>query len=97
MSKIKGFINETIVYGFANVFSRVFAMLLIPFYANYLGKIDYSNLVMLQSIFTILTFLLALNSGVFFYYYEFENTKYRKIVFTSWFYYELVLSLFFVF
>lgn len=96
MSKIRGFINETIVYGFANVFSRVFAMLLIPFYASYLGKIDYSNLVMLQSIFTILTFMLALNSGVFFYYYEYENIKYRKIVFTSWFYYEIVLSLIFI-
>jgi len=95
-SKLKGFIGETIVYGFANVFSRVFAMLLIPFYAIYLGKVNYSNLVMLQSLFTILTFMLALNSGVFFYYYEYENPKYRKIVFTSWFYYELVLSLIFI-
>jgi O-antigen/teichoic acid export membrane protein len=95
-SKLSGFIGETIVYGFANVFSRVFAMLLIPFYATYLGKIDYSNLVMLQSLFTILTFMLALNSGVFFYYYEYENPKYRKIVFTSWFYFELVLSLIFI-
>jgi O-antigen/teichoic acid export membrane protein len=96
VSKLKGFIGETIIYGFANVFSRVFAMLLIPFYAAYLGKIDYSNLVMLQSFFTILTFLMALNTGVFFYYYEYENIKYRRIVFTSWFYYELILSLFFI-
>jgi len=95
-SKLKGFIGETIIYGFANVFSRVFAMLLIPFYATYLGKEDYSNLVMLQSVFTILTFMLALNSGVFFYYYEYENPKYRKIVFTSWFYYELFLSIIFM-
>ena len=95
-SKLNGFIGETIVYGFANVFSRVFAMLLIPFYATYLGKVNYSNLVMLQSLFTILTFMLALNSGVFFYYYEYENPKYRKIVFTSWFYYELGLSLIFI-
>jgi len=96
MSKIKGFIGETIIYGFANVFSRVFAMILIPFYAEYLGKIDYANLVMLQSLFTILTFMLALNSGVFFYYYEYERLKYRKIVFTSWFYYELAFSLLFI-
>lgn len=92
MSKIRGFIGETIVYGFGNVFSRVFAMLLIPLYAQYLGKIDYSNLVMLQSVFTILTFLLALNSGVFFYYYEHENIRYRKIVLTSWFYYQLAIT-----
>lgn len=96
MSKIKGFIGETLIYGLGNVFSRVFAMILIPFYASFLGKIDYSNLVMLQSFFTILTFLLALNTGVFFYYYEYENPKYRKIVFTSWFYYELFISLVFI-
>ncbi len=94
MSKIKGFIGETLIYGFGNVFSRLFAMLLIPLYAKFLGKIDYSNLVMLQSTFTILTFLLALNAGVFFYYYEYDNLRYRKIVFTSWFYYQLTIALF---
>jgi O-antigen/teichoic acid export membrane protein len=51
---------------------------------------------MLQSLFTILTFILALNAGVFFYYYEYNNAKYRKIVFTSWFYYELFVSLTFI-
>lgn len=96
MGNIKAFIGETIIYGFANVFSRVFAMLLIPFYASHLGKIDYSNLVMLQSLFAILTFLLALNTGVFFYYYQYNNLKYRKIIFTSWFYYGLVISLLFI-
>lgn len=92
MSKIKGFIGETIIYGFANVFSRAFAMLLIPLYATYLGKIEYSNLIMLQSIFTVLSFLLVLNSGVFYYYYEYENIKYRKMIFTSWFYYQLTIG-----
>ncbi|PLW91935.1 MAG: hypothetical protein C0592_13365, partial [Marinilabiliales bacterium] len=94
MSKIKGFIGETMIYGFGNVFSRFFAMLLIPLYAQYLGKVDYSNLVMLQSVFGILTVLLALNSGVFFYYYEYENLRYRKIVMTSWFYYQIAIAVF---
>ena len=91
MSKIKGFINETLIYGFANVFSRIFAMLLIPLYANFLGKTDYSNLVMLQSFFSILTFLLTLSAGVFYYYYEYENIKYRKMVFSTWFYYQVII------
>lgn len=91
-SKLKGFIGEALIYGFANVFSRVFAMLLIPLYASYLGKIDYSNLIMLQSVFSILTFLLGLNSGVFYYYYEYDNKKYRKMVFSSWFYYQVVIA-----
>ncbi|MGI6478988.1 MAG: oligosaccharide flippase family protein [Salinivirgaceae bacterium] len=93
MAKLKGFINETLIYGFGNVFSRIFAMFLIPLYANYLGKIDYSNLVMLQAVFSVLTFLTALNAGVFFYYYEYDNLRYRKIVLTSWFYYQLVVSI----
>jgi len=93
MSKIKGFISETMIYGFGNAFSRLFAMLLIPLYAKYLGKVDYSNLVMIQSTFTILTFLLALNAGIFFYYYEYDNLRYRRIVLTSWFYYQLGMLL----
>ncbi|MDD4148519.1 MAG: oligosaccharide flippase family protein [Bacteroidales bacterium] len=92
MSKIKGFIGETLVYGFGNVFSRLFAMFLIPLYAKFLGKIDYSNLVMLQSSFTILTFMLTLNAGIFYYYYEYDNLRYRKIVFTSWFYYQIGIA-----
>ncbi len=91
MSKIKGFIGETLIYGFANVFSRIFAMLLIPLYANFLGKTDYANLVMLQSFFSISTFFLTLSAGVFYYYYEYENIKYRKMVFSTWFYYQLIV------
>jgi O-antigen/teichoic acid export membrane protein len=93
MTRLKAFAGETVVYGFANVFSRAFAMFLIPLYTGFLGKIDYSNLIMLQSLFTVLTFLLALNSGVFYYYYEDENEPYRKKIFTSWFYYQLGISL----
>lgn len=94
MSKIKGFIGETLVYGLGNVFSRVFAMFLLPLYTEFLGKTDYSNIVMLQSTFTIITFLTVLTGGVFFYYYEFDNLKYKKIVFTTWFYYEIIVSVF---
>ena len=88
MSKLKEFVTETLIYGFANVFSRVFAMALIPLY-NELGKDAYSNIVLLQSTFTVFSFLTALSSGVFYYYYEYERLKYRRIVFTSWFYYEI--------
>ena len=93
MASIKGFLGETLVYGFGNIFSRVFAMLLIPLYANYLGKIDYANLVMLQSYFGLISIFTALNAGVFFYYYEYNNEKYRKITLTSWFYYQAIVFL----
>ena len=81
MSKLKEFVTETLIYGFANVFSRVFAMALIPLYSG-LGKDAYSNIVLLQSTFTVFSFLTALSSGVFYYYYEYERLKYRRIVFT---------------
>lgn len=97
MSKIKDFIIETLLYGFANVFSRFFAMLLIPIFTSYLSKEDYANFAMLQSTFSLLTFFLALNAGVFFYYYEYEKIKYRKIVFSSWFYYQLFMAIVIIF
>jgi len=92
MSKLKAFIGETLVYGFANVFTKVFAFILIPLYQD-LGKDVYSNIIMLQSIFSILAFTLALNSGVFYYYYEYERARYRKFVFTSWFYYQIAMGI----
>ena len=64
-------------------------MLLIPLYVGFLSKAEYSNLVMLQSFFVIMSFALMLTSGVFYYYFEYERIKYRKIIFTSWFYYQL--------
>lgn len=91
MSKLKGFVKETLIYGFGNIFSRVFAMLLIPLYANYLGKVDYANLVMLQSYFGLISIFTGLNAGVFYYYYEYNNEKYRKITLTSWFYYQIII------
>ncbi|MCR9172974.1 MAG: oligosaccharide flippase family protein [bacterium] len=92
MSKLKAFIGETLIYGFANVFSRVFAMLLIPLYQG-LGPDVYSNIFLLQSAFTLLSFALALNSGVFYYYYEGEKLSYRKLVLSSWFYYQVMVAL----
>jgi|GEM_PF-1926903 len=92
MSQIKSFIVETVLYGFANVFSRFFAMLLIPIFTSYLTKEDYANFVMLQTSFSFLTFFLALNAGVFFYYYEYDKIRYRKIVFSTWFYYQLGIT-----
>ncbi len=92
MSKIKGFIIETVIYGFANMFSRMFAFFLIPLYTANLDKIQYSNLNMFQTTFTLLTFAFALNSGVFYYFYEYNNLKYKKIVFSTWIIYQLLLA-----
>ncbi|GAB5418339.1 MAG: hypothetical protein Crog4KO_15570 [Crocinitomicaceae bacterium] len=92
MSKLKAFIGETLVYGFANVFSRVFAMMLIPLYQG-LGEATYSNIFLLQSAFTLLSFTMALNSGVFYYYYESDRLKYRKLVLSSWFYYQVGMAI----
>jgi O-antigen/teichoic acid export membrane protein len=48
---------------------------------------------MLQSTFSVLAFMMALNSGVFYYYYEYEKMRYRKLIFTSWFYYQIAVAL----
>ena len=92
--KLKGFLSDTIIYGVGSMFSRAFAFFLIPLYTGYLDKAQYANLILLQLIFTVMTFFLALNSGVFFYYYEYRSDKIKKSVFTSWIAYETALSVF---
>lgn len=80
------------VYGLGNVFSKTFAFFLIPLYINHFGKLDYANLMLFQITTSVLTFLLSLNSGVFYYYYNYDNSKYRKIIFSTWLYYQLIVS-----
>lgn len=92
--RLKGFVSDTIIYGVGSMFSRAFAFFLIPLYISYLDKAQYANLILLQLIFTVLTFFLALNSGVFFYYYEYKRDRIKKTVFTSWIAYETTISIF---
>lgn len=92
--RLKGFLSDTIIYGVGSMFSRAFAFFLIPLYIGYMNKAQYANLILLQLIFTVLTFFLALNSGVFFYYYEYKKDKIKKTVFTSWIAYEVAISIF---
>ena len=89
--KLKGFLWDFIVYGIGSMFSRAFAFFLIPLYLIYLDKPQYANLILLQLIFTVCSFFLVLNSGVFFYYYEYKSEKIKKTVFSSWHAYELVM------
>lgn len=94
--KLKGFVSDTIVYGIGSMFSRAFAFFLIPLYTHYLDKNQYANLILLQLIFTVISFFLALNSGVFFYYYEYKREKIKKAVFTNWIVYSIAASGLFV-
>lgn len=91
---LKGFVSDTVIYGIGGMFSRAFAFFLIPLYTSYLDKSQYANLILLQLIFTISSFFLALNSGVFFYYSEYKREKIKRTVFSSWLAYELVVFFF---
>ena len=90
--KLKGFVSDTIIYGVGSMFSRAFAFFLIPLYTSRLDKAQYANIILLQLVFTVLSFFLALNSGVFFYYYEYKREKVKRTVFTSWLAYEVLIS-----
>jgi O-antigen/teichoic acid export membrane protein len=81
------------MYGVALIFSKIFILALIPLYANYLTRSDYSNLIILQTIFGFLTFFLHLVPAVIFYYYRSLNEDFRKSIFTTWFYFQLGMSL----
>lgn len=91
-ARLKGFISDTVIYGIGGIFSRAFAFFLIPLYTKYLDKPQYANLILLQLIFTVCSFFTALNSGVFFYYYEYKREKIKKTVFSSWLAYEIAIS-----
>ena len=71
--------------------SRVFTFLLIPLYTAYLPKSEYANLILLQLVFAVCSFLFALNSGVFFYYSEYKSPRVKRKIFSSWFFYELAM------
>lgn len=90
-TRLKGFLSETIFYGLAGVMSRFFAFFLIPIYIHVLGSSQYANIILLQLTFTIGSYFYALNSGVFFYYYEWTREKLRRSIFSSWIYYQFFI------
>ena len=92
-TRLKGFLSETLFYGLAGVFSRFFAFFLIPIYIHQLGSAQYANIILLQLTFTIGSYFFALNSGVFFYYYDWNREKLRRSIFSSWVYYQLFIFL----
>ncbi|MGD1957665.1 MAG: lipopolysaccharide biosynthesis protein [Fulvivirga sp.] len=93
MSGIKGFLTETAIYGLGSVISRLFAFFLIPIYIEVLGKSNYANVILIQLVFTLITFFFALNSGVFYYYYEYKSKQLKLSIFTSWVAYQLACLL----
>lgn len=95
MSGIKSFLGEATIYGIGSVMSRLFAFFLIPIYINNLGNELYANITLILLIFTLITFFLALNSGVFFYYYEYKGNRIKQSVFTTWIAYQVLGFCFF--
>jgi O-antigen/teichoic acid export membrane protein len=70
---------------------------LIPFYVYFLGKEEYTNLIVLQMFYGFLNiFFLSLIPAVLLYYYRTRQKKLIRSLFTSWFYFQLALALVFV-
>jgi len=88
--RFSSFSKDTFVYGIGSLFSRLFAFFLIPFYIQSLGSEFYSNVVILQLVFTFVSYFLALNSGVFYYYYEPKFIESRSTIFSSWILYQFI-------
>lgn len=96
MGSVRGFFSESATYGLSSVLTRLFSVILIPLYTTHLNKSDYSNLLLLQSFVSLMAFATILSSGVFYYYYRQESLANRKALITSWLFYGLTISTFFI-
>lgn len=91
------FIKESFIYGVAQIFSKLFVFALIPFYVYYLGKEEYTNLIVLQMFYGFLNiFFLSLIPAVLLYFYRTKKQNLHRSLFTSWFYFQLLLACFFI-
>lgn len=96
MSKFKQLLSDTFVYGISSVLTRFINLLLLPLYTRVLTPSEYGVLNILNTTFSItwLIALLALDSASFVFFHDKDDLKYRKSVFSSWFWLQTASSVF---
>jgi len=99
VSKVKQLLNETFVYGISSILGRAINFLLLPFYTRILSPEDYGVLNIINTTFTIIWLLavMALDSAAFVYFHDKPEDRFRKSIFASWFWSQLVVAFLFAF
>lgn len=97
MSKIKQLLGEAFVYGLSSVLGRFLNFLLLPIYTRILSPDDYGVLNIINTTFSIIWLLavMALDSSAFVYFHDRTDNKFRKSIFSSWFWSQLLVASFF--
>lgn len=95
MKHIKELLKDSSVYGIGTVISKLFPFFLIPLYTRLLTLAEYGNVLLLLAISTILQIFisLAMDNGIYRYYYDAEDEKFRKEIISSWMFMQLAISI----
>ncbi len=92
--KIKSLASDSVIYGLSNVVSRMISIWLIPMYTYIFTPSDYGILTLINNTFFLVGILsiCALDSSASRFFYDNENELDRKIIFASWFWFQLFIS-----
>lgn len=96
MSRIKSLLKDSVAYGVASLLSRFIGFLLMPLYTRILTPEDYGVLNIINITITLVTLfaILGLDSSAHVFYWDSTEEKKRKSVFSSWFWSQVVISIF---
>lgn len=92
---IKQLAGESLIYGLSSVITRFISVFLVPFYTSVFTPTDYGVLNIINSFFFFFGILVvfALDNSAARWYYDTENVDDQKKTISSWFYFQLFMSL----
>jgi O-antigen/teichoic acid export membrane protein len=95
MGTIKKLLSDSVVYGLAGAISRSINIFLVPVYTKIFTPADYGIINLVNNFYTLVFILtsLSLDTAVYRWYFEKEDSQYRHKVVGSWVYSTIISSL----
>jgi len=93
---IKQLAGESIVYGLSGIINKFISVFLVPLYTRILLPSDYGvlNLVNTTFYFVAIFVVFALDNSAARWFYDSDNTEERKKPIATWFWVQLIISVF---
>lgn len=93
--ELKILLKDVIIYGFSNAFSKVFGIILIPFYTSYLSKTEYGTLdgLVIFASFLLPMIIFGQDSSIARYYLEVKDPQERRKMVTESFVFQFCIGL----
>src|SRR5688572_17298786 len=97
IANIKLLIKDSALYGIAGIISRMITIFLVPVYTRIFHPSDYGLLNLVNTTFFLVGLLsiCALDNAAARWFYDFTTVDDKKKIFSSWFWFQLALSLLF--